>query len=78
MPRYFLNIEHLGKIIRDEEGAIFETLAEAREEAIASAREIMSERVAAGKPADSSVFNITDEEGRTVLSVPFEDAIDRD
>ena len=78
MPRYFLNIEHYGQIIRDDEGAIFETLAEAREEAIASAREIMSERVAAGKAADSSVFNITDEEGRTVLSVPFEDAIDRD
>jgi hypothetical protein len=47
-------------------------------EAVRSARELMAARMAAGKMPDGHTrFEIVDDSGKTVLVIPFEEAIDR-
>ena len=77
MPRFYLNLRAGDELLEDPEGHDFPSLAEARTEAIMSARELMSSRVAAGKNPNHSKFEIIDEAGKTVLVVCFEEAIDR-
>jgi hypothetical protein len=75
MPRFFLHVREGARVTEDIEGAEFPSLAEARAEAIKSARELMSDKVTlAANPVDSSI-EIADESGTIVLIVPFEDAI---
>ena len=77
MPRFYLNLRHGDTFLEDPEGHDFPSLTEARTEAIMSARELMSSRVAAGKNPNHSRFEITDGAGKSVLVVYFEEAIDR-
>ena len=77
MPLFYLNLRHGDTLLEDPEGRDFASLAEARTEAIMSARELMSSRVAAGKNPNHSRFEITDEAGKAVLVVYFEEAIER-
>jgi hypothetical protein len=42
------------------------------------ARDVMAERVRAGREPDGSQFEITDESGKIILIVPFEEAYSRD
>jgi hypothetical protein len=77
MPRFYMNLRDGDILLEDPEGHDFPSLAEARTEAIMSARELMSSRVAAGKNPNHSKFEITDETGNAVLVVYFEEAIDR-
>ena len=77
MPRFYLNLRHGDTLLEDPEGHDFVSLAEARTEAIMSARELMSSRVAAGKNPNHSRFEIMDEAGKSVLILYFEEAIDR-
>jgi hypothetical protein len=77
MPRFYMSLREGDTLLEDREGYDFPTLAEARMEAIMSARELMSSRVAAGKNPNHSKFEITDEAGKAVLVVYFEEAIDR-
>ena len=75
MPHLFMHQRHGHAFLEDLEGADFASLEEARAEAVAAAREIMSDRVAQGRPADGSTFEITDEFGNILLVFPFHDAI---
>ena len=78
MPRFDMNIRKGDELLEDGEGEEFPSLSEARAEAVRSARELMSARMAAGKlPDGHSRFEIADESGKTVLVMPFEEAIDR-
>ena len=76
MPRYFFNLRKSDDRVDDRDGAEYTDLEQARLDAILSAREIMAEWACAGKPADGSEFQITDETGHVVLTVPFQAAID--
>ena len=64
MPRFYMNIREGDTLIEDPEGQDFPSLAQAHREAIMSARELMSSRVAAGKNPNHSKFEITDEAGK--------------
>jgi len=75
MPRYFFHIKDEVETIRDEEGIEFHNLDAVRGEAIESARERMSGEVREGHGADGRTFVVTDEQGHTVLTFPFKDAI---
>jgi hypothetical protein len=77
MPHYYMNLRDCDRLIEDPEGHDFPSLAEARMEAIMSARELMSSRVAAGRNPNHSKFEIIDVTGKVVLVVYFEEAIDR-
>ena len=75
MPLFHLHIRDKGELIQDPEGREFEDVLDAKQEAITSAREIMSDRVLKGLQADGSSIEITDVNGVVVLTVPFKTAI---
>ena len=78
MPRFHMNIRRGDEFLEDWEGEEFPSLSEARVEAVRSARKLMAARMAAGKiPDGHTKFEIADDSGKTVLVMPFEDAIDR-
>ena len=75
MPRFYLNVRQDETLVKDPEGSDFSSLDEARAEALLSARELMSARVLAGRKANHSKFEITDDNGNVVMVVWFEEAI---
>jgi hypothetical protein len=75
MPKYFLHQIFCDARVNDPEGADFESLLAVRAECLASAREIASELLLVGKGLNPITFEVTDEFGRIVLVVPFEDAL---
>jgi hypothetical protein len=73
-----MNIRKGDELLEDWEGEEFPSLTEASAEAVRSARELMAARMAAGKMPDGHTrFEIADDSGKTVLVIPFEEAIDR-
>jgi hypothetical protein len=78
MPRYFFNINDRQDVTRDEEGIDLPNLDAVREEAIASARQIMSQGVLDGTLPDGRKFIVTDEAGSVVLEFGFKDAMRTD
>jgi hypothetical protein len=74
---YFHNREG-DELIEDWEGAEYSSLADARADAVKSAREIMAARVAAGKPPNHFTFEISNASGKVVLIMPFLDALDQE
>jgi hypothetical protein len=77
MPRYYLNIRNDWELDEDADadGGVYSSLVEAHDEAILSARQIMSECIRFGKPLRRSRFEIVDEDGRVALVMPFEEAL---
>ncbi|HEY8578443.1 MAG TPA: hypothetical protein VIL72_01055 [Beijerinckiaceae bacterium] len=76
--RLFFHMRERGRFSEDEEGGDFDTVEDAHREAIAAAREMMAERIRSGRPIDDVAFEIVDEEGERVLTVPWSDAIVRE
>jgi hypothetical protein len=77
VPLFYMNIRKGDELLEDWEGQDFRSLAEARTEAVQSARELMAARMAAGKMPERHVkFEITDEFRKIVLVLPFEEAIE--
>jgi hypothetical protein len=78
MPRFHMNIRKGDELLEDWEGEEFPSLSEARVEAVRSARELMAAGMAVGKmPEGHTKFEIADDSGKTILVMPFEEAIDR-
>ena len=75
MPRYHLHLRSLETIILDEEGADFATLEEARIEAVAAAREAMSETMLKGFIDLHRWIEITSPKGKLLLKVSYFEAI---
>lgn len=76
MPVFYLNVVDGELGVRDPEGADLLDVAAAVDLAIASAREIMADRLRAGKPLGlKQRFDIEDENGSPVASVTFADAL---
>src|SRR5262245_8854367 len=75
MPRYFFHIKDTGKTMLDQEGIELDDLYEVREKATRGARQIMREQARLGRPRDDQSFVVTDEQGQTVLTLPFKRAI---
>jgi hypothetical protein len=75
MQRYFFHYRRDGDIYQlDEEGTVLPDLEAVRDEALASARELMKEGIP-GREADGSMFEIEDERGARVMTVPFREAL---
>ena len=75
MPRYYFHIQDgTGRIV-DDEGSEHADLDAARDEAVESARELMSQAALVGRDANHRVFHIAAENGMTLLELPFRDAI---
>ena len=75
MSRYYLHLRNEGEFIKDLEGADFPDVEAAKVEAVRSAREI-PEEIWSGSPVHlRDSVEVADSEGRTVLTVPFSDAV---
>jgi hypothetical protein len=75
MPRYFFHIKDKASTSIDKNGIELDDLDAVREEATESARQMMSEQVLRGQTPDGEEFVVTDEQGQTVLTFPFKEAI---
>ena len=79
MPRYYFNVRQNKFLLKDDEGADLADLNAVREEAVASAREILSEAAFSGRAASvDRKIEVTDAIGQTVLIVPVGHATDTD
>jgi Domain of unknown function (DUF6894) len=72
MAHYFLYVREDGELLPDdEEGQEFATLYAVRDEAITSARQLLSAAVLDGTAASLNLqIEVVDERGKTVLTVP--------
>jgi hypothetical protein len=75
VPRYFFHV-YDDVIAQDEEGAELPNLAAARLNALAGARDLISEQVRRGYFVLSHWIDVVDEQGEKVLTVAFRDAVD--
>lgn len=73
--RYYLDVYHDESVVRDPEGREFETMEEARLEALASAREMMAASLVAGQFMFDRSIRVRNEQGDNVSVLRFEDAL---
>ena len=75
MPRYYFHIRQGDAVIHDDGGSECRSLEAVRDEALESAREIMSEGVRSGALDENRTFVVKDDKGDIVHELPFEAAI---
>ncbi|MCT7664087.1 DUF6894 family protein [Shinella kummerowiae] len=75
MTHYFFHICSRTERIEDREGADFDTLDAALNEARLAAREILAEDLRKGNVDETRLFEIVDERGELMARVPFKEAI---
>ncbi|HEV7436844.1 MAG TPA: hypothetical protein VGO22_18565 [Pseudorhizobium sp.] len=75
MPRYYFHIREHEKFEEDPEGAEFASLEEARQEATAAAREMVSEAVLHDEIIDGRTFEVTLPDGTVVAIIPFRSVV---
>ena len=75
MPRFFFNLRDEISV-EDSEGKDLPDAARAREVAVTYARGIMSEDVKDGRLVLRDEIDVVDDQGETVLKLPFRDAIE--
>ena len=71
MGRFYFHIRSGGQVIVDQEGADFPDADAARQEAFASARQIVAEAIRYGNEEAPKEFVIADSEGRELEIVRF-------
>jgi hypothetical protein len=75
MPRFFLHLRD-GDTICDDDGLIFASPEEARQEAVRAARDMMADQVRQGRLSLKDRIEVEDEGGNTVVTVTFREAVD--
>jgi len=75
MPRYFFHIKSEDTFVEDLEGVELSGEKEAHAEATDAAREILSERVRKGEVIDGHEFDVHNERGTKLFSLPFRDVL---
>ena len=75
MPRFYLHTHDGVRRIEDQEGSDLADLASARAEALESARHLWAAAIIADQDLSSLRFEIADENGRIVLTLPFVEAL---
>ncbi|CCM75127.1 DUF6894 family protein [Rhizobium mesoamericanum] len=71
MTRYFFHVRDGDDLVEDTEGVELWDSTSAREEAIRAAREMLAEKLLSGERVDGELFEVTDESGRVVETIPF-------
>jgi hypothetical protein len=71
MPIYFFHVRDRGELIADQEGLELPDLHGAIEECRRLVREVLDEEQWRGERTASRTFEIVDELGRVVLTIPF-------
>ena len=76
MPTYNFNIRCHDRLFPDDEGEEAGSQEEARRRALETAHDLMKTSSSVILDWLACTVEVTDESGRTVLSVPFEEALD--
>ena len=71
MGHFYFHVIKGTELLTDEEGADLRDVLEARQMAIHSARELLADAIRHGKNKIPEAFVITDDQGRTIETVPF-------
>lgn len=75
MPRYYFHIREGDKFERDPEGSDHDSPEEARQAALAAAREMVAEAALRDELIDGRMFEVADEAGTVVDIVTFQSVI---
>jgi hypothetical protein len=75
VPRFHFHFKRGPELFRDDEGAEFPDIAAAREEALASARELLANVLRTPDKHPPECFIIADADGRELATVNFRDAL---
>ena len=75
MPRYHFDVQNGASLVLDEEGRELANLEVARREAIKGIRSLISAEVEKGSLDLTGQLTLRDAEGRTVLVLPFAEAV---
>jgi hypothetical protein len=74
MPHYFFHINHTHRRVEDPEGADFEFLEAAHQEAAAALRELIAAALKDGEPSTLEAIDVADHEGSVLATVDLLDA----
>ena len=75
MPRFYFHLRSGENFATDCDGAELPDLAAARQEALASAREIVADAVKGSKNETPNCFVIADADGHELLNVPLTEVL---
>jgi len=75
MARFYVHFRSRDKIDKDDRGIDLPSLAEAREAALVSLRELLAENIHAGSKTPVEAAIITDEWGRELMAIPVQDVL---
>lgn len=75
MPRFFFHVRDGDGLTEDPDGSEWPDLAAALTEALEAARDLLAEQVKAGTSPGEQHFEISDDAGRMLATVPFRDAL---
>jgi len=76
MPRFFIDLRDHTGIVRDEEGAIYEHIEDALDEAKASARDLLRQFIDNRVALNESCVEVRDVQGRTVATLTVAEVLD--
>jgi hypothetical protein len=76
MPHFFFHVRDRDDLTKDVEGVDLPDLEAARAEARASARDMLAERIDSDGTLGNQQFEICDDAGQLLATVPFGDAIE--
>jgi|EndMetStandDraft_5_1072996.scaffolds.fasta_scaffold463168_1 uncharacterized protein DUF6894 len=74
MSRYFFHIKDGAELIQDPEGSELATMADARSQALKSARELWADAIKSGRPLGADAVVIADDHGGMTF-VPMAEAL---
>jgi hypothetical protein len=77
MARFYFHFLDGSRLIHDEEGAEFASADQAREEALSSARELLSYAVRSGEDVGADALVVIDDRGNEIALMPFSEALPR-
>ena len=78
MPRYYFHIRKDDVLVNDPEGVEVAATESLEEEAIEAARDLLAQGDLQGLDRREWGYEIADESGTTVLTLPFADAVEPD
>jgi hypothetical protein len=75
MPRFYFHIRNHEDLVRDLEGVEMPNARAALDEAQEAAREILAEKVRKGEIVDGNEFEVHDELGGKLFTLPFKSVL---
>jgi hypothetical protein len=73
--RFYLHIKDGADLIRDEEGVDLPTAADARDQALHAARELVADAVISGRDLSADAFLIADQDGKQLAYLRMSEAL---